>query len=343
MHISRTLPPIVIGILMSLSLVSGCSMKGGPRMRLGYLPTPTFAVPFADPDSLGTHSYGMGGNEGGGIVYTCRGGTIDIDHVRGAADLTRYFTRRTRETLVAGQKSFSYRLVGERSVHTFTFTYPADWQSRPDREKAASEIALGAGPYMTWNVTIWHEIMTWFGTHFAGFEPEFNSAFSWEDLYSNLVGTRVSVTAMLDEQDSFDMAMTIALHKELIELAVQPRSVALAASNSVRGTWYTGNLVPDMKMRNFDIGLDGSVTPVLIPGVSECNCAPLSLPAPDNAAMKKYGFSMVHEISPNIFEAGAIRRAAGGVKGPIIPERDFPTILKVVEQQAAKRNDQYVY
>jgi hypothetical protein len=330
------------GLAGSLILVlCGCSLSGGPKMRLGCLPTDTFGISFPDANSIGTHSYGFGGSESGGIIYTCRGGDIDIDHVRGVGDLTRYLTERTREALLADRKEFSCRLVGERSVHTFTFTYPVDWKTRSDREKVAREVSLGAGSCMAWNAYIWHEIMTWFGTHFAGFEPEFNSAFSWEDVYSDLIGTRAAVAAMRDTQHSYDEAVTIAIRRELDMLGVRSADVARAASSSVRGKWYTGNLVPDMKMRNFDIGLDGYVTPVLIPNVPGCGSEPLKLPAPSLAILRKYGFAMTHQIEQNIFEAGAIRRAAGA-KGPIMPERDFPTIMKVIEQQAAARGDEFM-
>jgi hypothetical protein len=149
------------------------------------------------------------------------------------------------------------------------------------------------------------------------------------------------VAAMQDTGHSYDEAMTIAIRKELAAIDVRPADVAKAASDSVRGKWYTGNLVPDMKMRNFDIGLDGNITPVLIPGVPGCDGKPLVLPAPSAAILGKYRFAMRHEISPNIFEAGAIRRAAG-VTGEIVPERDFPAIMKVIEQQAAGRGDQFI-
>jgi hypothetical protein len=340
MQTSRSLWAVPVVAVALLLTATGCSLEGGPKMRLGVLPTATFAIPFPDPNNIGTHSYGFGGGSGG-IIYTCRGGDLDLDHVRGCGDLTRFFAQRTRETLASGKAGFSFRLVGERSVHKFTFTYPPDWQTRTDKEQVATEISLGAGPYMAWHAYIWHEIMTWFGTHFAGFEPEFNSAFSWEDVYSNLVGTRAAVAAMQDKQHGYDEAMTIAINRTLAELGAQPSAVGYAASDSMRGKWYTGNLVPDMKMRNFDIGLDGWVTPVLIPGVPGCGTEPLKLPAPSSAALRKYGFSMTHEIDQNIFEAGAIRRAAG-VKGPIVPERDFPTIMKVIEQQAAARGDKFI-
>ena len=248
-------------IAIVLIIMCGCSFTGGPRARLGYLPTDTFGINFANPDSLGTHGYSSGAFESGGIVFTCRGGHLDIDHVRGNADVTRYLVNKIRQTLSQNKNSFSFSLTGETSTHKIQFTYPDNWLQQPDKEKIIDEIACDTAPYLAFSATTWHEILTWFGVHFMVIEPEFNSAFSWEDLYSNLLGTRLAVEAVKDTEHGYDQAMTIALNRQLKELQVQPRSAAVKASDKVRGQWYTGNLIPDMKMRNFDIGLDGSVSP----------------------------------------------------------------------------------
>jgi len=304
-------------------------------MRLGCLPTDTFGIPFPDPDRLGKHAYGLGLSEAGGIVYTCKGGHVDIDHVRGCADATRYLVSRTRKALMKGQRSFSFRLTGEMSRHIITFTYPPDWSDRTDKERIVNEVSMAAGPYLAMNATTWHEILTWFGVHFGGFEPEFNSAFSWEDVYSNLIGARLAVEALNDPGRDYDKAMTAGIQRQLNELGVQPRSVAIHASDKVRGSWYTGNLVPDMKMRNFDIGLDGSITPTLVPGIGECAGEPMSLPAPSLDVLHRYGFKVRHEIKPNVFEQGRIYRAAESKK--LTAEEHFPILLEYMKQDAAER------
>jgi hypothetical protein len=325
---------LVLGVIL-LFAAGGCGF-GGPKVRLGSLPTSTFGVPFADPNNLGTHSYSFNPFEKGGIVYTCKAGHIDIDHVRGSADLTRYFTKKTRETLLKNQKGFSYSLAMEFSSHKIDFIYPENWKNMPgsEKQKAADEIAFELGPYIAYNSTVWHEILTWFGVRFAGIEPEFNSAFSWEDLYSNLVGTRLAAEALKDTRYNYNDAMTKAIDKELRELGVQPKRVAVAASEKMRGKWFIGDLVPDTKMRNFDIGLDGFITPTLVPGVSECNDKPLSYPVPNLDILKKYGITMVYEIKPNVFEQNKIFKAAGEKR--IYPEKHFPAIMEFIKKEAVK-------
>jgi hypothetical protein len=331
---------VIVGsaAVVAILALGGCRLDGAPKMRLGCLPTATFGISFPEPNSLGTHSYGFGGSERGGIVYTCRGGDIDLDHLRGSADATHYLIGRIRQTLLVGQKELSFRFTGERTVHGMTFAYPPDWETKPNKAAAIEEISVETAQYLVFNMTVFHETATWFGTHFAGFEPEFNSAFSWEDVYSNLVGIRLGAEATVDLSHGYDEAITIGIRKKLAELQVQPRQTAIYASDKVRGSWYTGNFVPDMKMRNFDIGLDGSVAPILVPGVGGCDGNSLALPVPTTAALKRYGFSMVYEIKPNVFEQGAIFRAAGAKEG-IIPERDFPTLIEHMKKEATKRGD----
>jgi hypothetical protein len=331
-----------IGLVILLTAGSGCGLTGltGPRARLGYVPTATAGVVFADPNNLGTHASVYSPFENSGLVYTCRTGLLDIDHIRGSADLTRHFISKVRQVLSKGQERFTYKLSGETSRHIIEITYPADWNRRIDKERIIDQIAFGTGPYLAFDAMIWHEIMTWFGVHFMGFEPEFNSAFSWEDLYSDLLGTRLAVDAMNDTQHDYDEAMTLALEAVLKELGVQPRDTAIAAAEKVKGTWYTGNFVPDVKMRNFDIGLDGSVTPTLIPGVAGCpDARAVPLPAPTLEQLKHYGFSITHEIKPNVFEQGAIFKAAGSNR--IFPEEHYPILLEYMKKDAQRRGYQY--
>ncbi len=330
-------------IFIALPLLAGCSFTGAPRARVGYLPTATFGIPFGDPNHLGMHGYGWGGffTEASGLVYTCRGGHIDLDHVRGNADDVRFLAKKIRKTLSKHKPGFSFILTGEVSAHKVTFTYPDNWNQQPDKDLVIDEIALDTAQYLAFGASTWHEIITWFGAHFALFEPEFNSAFSWEDIYSNVIGTQLGAEVVKDGDQDYDKRMTAAIYRKLKDLGVQPRSTAIAASEKVRGQWYTGNFIPDLKMRNFDIGLDGTITPTLIPGVPGCCCSePAVQPAPSLDTLKSYGFTMTYEIKPNlILEQGRIFKAAGSKR--IFPEKHFPILIEYMKKDATKRGYQY--
>ena len=333
---------IFIAVAMALMAVAGCSLRG-PRARIGHLSTATFGIAFPDPNRLGKHSYGwLSFSEAGGIVYTCKAGHIDLDHIRGNADATRFLIKKIRKTLSKNKKDFSFNLAGEMSTHVIRFTYPDNWDGQTDKDEIIYEIAYDTATYVAFNATTWHEILTWFGVHFALIEPEFNSAFSWEDNYSNLLGARIGVEAVKDTEHSFDEAMTTAIYRRLKELDVQPKSTAIAASDKVRGRWYTGNFVPDVKMRNFDIGLDGSITPTRVPNVEGCdsNEPARTLPVPTKETLKHFGFSMTHQIKPNvILEQGRIFEAAGSKK--IFVEKHYPILIEYMKKDAAKRGYQY--
>ncbi|MCF7954749.1 MAG: DUF4056 domain-containing protein, partial [Phycisphaerae bacterium] len=219
------------GLAIMLVSMAGCSLTGGPRPRAGFLPTDTQGIDFANPDKLGKHAYGLTLNEACGIIYTCKAGHLDLSHVRGNADNTKYLVQKVRNTLSKGSKGFGFTITGELSRHNVKFTYPPGWENNPDKERIANEIAYATGPYLSYQATIWHEILTWFGVHFMGFEQEFNSAFSWEDMYSNVLGTQLAVKAMKTPGKSFDQAMTDELEKTLKELNIQPRAVAIKASD----------------------------------------------------------------------------------------------------------------
>jgi hypothetical protein len=317
----------------------GCGLTGGPRPRVGYLPTATFGIVFTDPEHLGNHSYGFGLFEAGGIVYTCRAGHIDLDHVRGCADMTRHLVNKIRNTLSRQADGFSFSASGELSRHKVIFTYPQNWDTNPKKEQIIEEISFSTAPYLAYYATIWHEILTWFGVHFVGFEPEFNSAFSWEDVYSDLIGAKLGAQAARDPNYSYDQAMTIALKKQLDELQVQPKATAYHASDKVRYIWYTGNFIPDVKMRNFDIGLDGYVTPTLVPGIAVCHSQPLSMPVPNLDILKKHGFAISHEVKPNVLEQGRIYKAAGSKR--IFPQKHYPILLEYMKKDALKRGYKY--
>jgi len=327
-----------VGGAIALVLGGGCNINA-PRVRLGVLPTPTLGIPFPDPNKLGPHSYHFSFFEKGGIVYTCKAGHIDIDHVRGSADATRYLVGRTRETLMKGGEGFSFHLAMERSIHEIKFTYPEGWGNlgQDEKERIADEISFKVGPYLAYNATVWHEILTWFGVHFGGFEPEFNSAFTWEDIYSNLIGTRLAVEALKDTSNSYNEAMTLAINRELKKLGVQSSSTARYAAEKMRGKWFRGNIFIDTLRKNIDIGLDGYVTPVLVPGI--CDSEPLSYPVPNLDVLSKYGFLMQYKIRPREFEKGKILAVVypNGKGKRIEPIKDFPKIMEFIKKQAVEK------
>jgi len=319
---------------------SGCNI-GAPRPRMGTLPTPPPGPRFADPNNLGKHSYHFSPFEKNAIVYTCKAGHLDITHIRWNGDHTRYLIKKTRKTIHEKEDGFAFNLSLELSRHRVKFKYPENWDdlSHKEKEKIADEIAFEIGPYLAFNATIWHEIITWFGVHFAGFEPEFNSSFSWEDMYSNLLGTKLAVEAVKDTKHRYNKAMTLAIDRKLKELGPQSRSTAIYASEKMRGEWYTGYLLVDIIRKNMDIGLDdGYITPVLVPGICD-DAEPELLAVPTTDILSKYGFSMEYEVRPYEWERGKILKVIypDGQNGKVEPAKHFPIYMEYIKKEAVEK------
>ncbi len=330
----------LLSVFCFVLLANGCDIHA-PRPRLGNLPTPPPGPRFYDPDSLGEHSYRFNPFEKNGIVYTCKAGHLDIAHIRSNADHTRYLIKKTHKTLMKKGDGFSFRLTIELSQHKVKFNYPQYWDklSQKQKENIAEIIAYKVGPYLAYNATLWHEILTWFGVHFMGFEPEFNSSFSWEDIYSNLLGTKLAIEALKDTKHSYNKAMTLAIDRKLKELGVQPKSIAIKATEQMRGEWFNGLLLVDTLRKNMDVGLDdGFVTPVLVPGICE-DAEPELLAAPTLDILSKYGFSMKYEISPNEWEKDKILRTIypDGAGDKVEPYKHFATLMYHIKRQAIEK------
>ena len=330
------------GIAATVAIaIGGCSFTGSPRVRLGSYATATPGTKFIDGNDLGKHSYYGSPFENDGIAYTCRGGHIDVTHVRIAADNTRYLYNKTKKNLMAGKPGFTYSLNVDRSTYSVKLTYPQNWTSlsKQDKEKIADEVSLELSQYFTYTMATWHEILTWFGFKTMAVLPEFPSALSWEDNYSNLVGTRLGAEAVQDTQHDYDEAMTIALKKELEYLGIQSSRTARDASLKMRGKWWTGTVLVDMRERNMDIGLiDGNVTPTLVPGACD-DAKPQSYPLPTLKTLAKYGFTMSLEIEPHEWESGQILKIVyqDGKGKRIQPPIHFPVVMDYLRKDALKR------
>ena len=208
MRMKRVCTVHVVGVLLGTLMLGGCGVLGdaatsgpadqaiykgfsdSPRIRYGTYPCAVIGTPYLGRE-LGPHAYHWSPFEKDGIVYTCGAGHVDIIHVRIAADWTAYLIAESYKHLMKGDSQFSYKLAVDRSRNFVHIAYPKGWGSMPakTRSAVAREIAFAMGPYLTYTTVTWHEMLTWYGFKCIGLPVEFASAFSWEDSYSNLLGT----------------------------------------------------------------------------------------------------------------------------------------------------------
>jgi hypothetical protein len=316
-----------------------------PRLRYGYSPTLVFMGKQFIGGDLGPHGYYYRRAEKNGMAYTKCGGHIDVSHMRISADWTAFLAAKSYRHLMRGDPVFSYGMLADRSRDEMHLTYPANWSSLSpaQRDPVAREVALILGPYMAYNMVTWHEILTWFGYKSTGIVPEYHSAFSWEDTYSNLLGTVLASRALRDTQHTYNEAMAIAIGEEMRRLGLQSAAVARQASASVRYEWYSGSFGTfiNMKKRGLDIGVDtGFVTPILVPNVPGCSGAePARYPTPRLDDLAQYGFTAIPEILPHEWEKSHILRIVypNGGSNRIRPDIHYKPIMDEIRLEAIAR------
>lgn len=239
-------------------------------------------VPFYQLDNvayvshLGQHQYndkmlaglenltGLSG-ENNGILYTARGGFIDTAHVRDTADMTVYIFSQLLPRL--GQ-AFTLDLESELAQRRLVFTAFIPPTDPAERYTLAAWLAA----HLAYQVAEWHEIAQWYGFESVSGFSEGVSAFSPEDLYSNLLGARLAVSLILDgqtvSQGVYNAAMGTALSQALMHLGAQPPAMTRFHFDMLDGRWWNSQRrVPEKYLvlhRNFQMG--DNRLPTRIPG-----------------------------------------------------------------------------
>jgi hypothetical protein len=123
-------------------------------------------------------------------------------------------------------------------------------------------LAVVLAQWLAYQLSIWHEIATWYGwSSMRGFS-ERASAFSPEDLYSNMVGTKLMLAIVYQSQArsefAYNRAVDAWLEAALELLGAVPRGLGREVSEAVDGLWWDSTRrLPDLQLvlrRNFGIG-----------------------------------------------------------------------------------------
>lgn len=293
----------------------------GVDLQLARLPFLT-RTDVIDARAIGRHQYLGGHQEGNGIVYTRRGGFIDIAHLRDVADWTGYLFHLVEHS--AGRdEAWAWFLGDEGGEKTLYLTVPPQLD-RAGRAEMAGRIAYDLG--------LWHEIATWFGVSSVPFLPERYSSFSPEDLYSNLLGSRLGVQAILSDMD-FEEAMTCLLEDMLDSLEVVPHAEdTRLAMEEVEGQWWTReHALPNGRvlLRHY-FDQPGALTPLRLPG-DEARIRPWILRKSDPALAEHY---LLYIELKRLF---ALALAVCGKPDFQLTQRELPLINTCIENRAWRR------
>lgn len=208
-------------------------------------------------DGIGAHHYLGDKFEGNGIIYTRRGGFIDLGHLRDYVDWTAYLHARMAAARADGQL-VTLELGSEGGHKTLSIDLSSH-ADQPNLAELAGKIAF--------DLSLWHEIATWFGASYIPLVPERYSSFSPEDLYSNLLGVEIGVEAIRSELP-FEQAVDQILLRYLAELGAVPRvEDTHYALEQVEELWWTRRkALPSAKvLLRRNVGTGGALDPWLIP------------------------------------------------------------------------------
>jgi hypothetical protein len=315
-----------------------------PAPRLGSLPYPGMFTLFeaGDPKDLGDHAYDeQTGNreEERGILYTCRGGFIDIAHARKTIDLCKYAAVRAELALLNDWTAFRLKSL-EPSIFIVHLQYPPNWKnlSRIEKQVLARELSIRIGQRVAWIMITWHEVLTWFGWQSSPIVSERQSAFTYDDTDSHALGILVGGRALRDPRP-WDRAVTSALDFTLQELGVVNPEQTVWAAERVRGLWWSGF---DPLKRHIELGWDGRPFEAWIvrdlPFCSYPMPHRYQLPRLDDVMGVNFGNLMRIEVHPNVGEGSKISRVLPGKPSVIDVDLHMQLIIDHIRQYHLKND-----
>ncbi len=250
-----------------------CAFGVDLKTQVGAVPVPGYRVEnLTQPSLLGPHTYDAGlagqgtdrevsSDERNAQVYTCRGGFVDTAHVRDYADWTVYLYAWIARKWGAPARLELPPELGPRVVHLHAFD--------PSTLEPAEAMVLATtlAQWLSFQLSAWHEVAQWHGYHAVPLFPEYPSAYSLEDLYSNVLGTKIAGALLLSGAANTDQDyarnMDVWLRNTLTELGAVPVENGRAYVETVDQHWFDSNArIPDKWItlkRNYDIG--GAVHP----------------------------------------------------------------------------------
>jgi hypothetical protein len=198
-----------------------------------------------------------------GLIYTRRGGFIDLAHVRDTADNTFYLFSQILPQLGQRWRIDLQPELALRRIQFTEFTAPAD----PAERYALATYLAGK---LAFQLAAWHEIAQWYGFQSVPGFSEGVSAFSPEDLYSNLLGAHLAIQTILtghaQSVSEFNQAMTDLLPTALAQLDAVSVTETRVQFDLLDGNWWDSHKrVPEKFLvlkRNYDTSDDRLPTPV---------------------------------------------------------------------------------
>ncbi len=300
----------------------------GTEMQMFALPgvklTETTSI-----EKIGSHHYLGDPGEENGIVYSRRGGFIDMGHLRDQADWTAFLYTQLIKNKNNGSLSM---LLGHEGGEKNLRVDLAPGLENQDMIRLAGKIA--------YDLSVWHEIATWFGASTIPFVPERYSSFSIEDAYSNLLGVTIGMQALQSELP-YEQAVTQLIDQRLKELdVVSTEAETYMAMEAVRNIWWTR----DKKLPSSKVLLERQIQvypclkPWLVPGLKSANPTPAELTVPLQTA-DGLSLTRFYKLEFRLNYKFPFRKIFPERKDRNITQNDFDRMLSQVEVEVSQKNN----
>lgn len=296
-----------------------------------------FAIPgfkltaITDLNKIGVHHYLGDASEENGIIYTRRGGFIDMGHLRDQIDWMAYLHNQLLEHRQSG--SLSILLGHEGGEKNLNVQIPSDLTD-------ADLIALAAK--IAYDLSVWHEIATWFGVSTIPFVPERYSSFSFEDAYSNLLGVTIGIEA-LESELPFEEAVTGIIVRTLKSLDVVSNAVeTYLAMEAVRDIWWTREKkLPSSKvLLQRQVQVYPCLKPWLVPGWTSLNPESSELSVPEFASTGKT-LNSFYQLEFKLNYKFPFRKMFPERRERSITQTDFDRLLDQVASELNKKDSKF--
>jgi hypothetical protein len=348
------LPSEVATIPIRKHLRPCCAFGNDLRVRVGAVPVPGFRIGnIMGIDEVGPHTYDSGAmtrssqagtsgfrhRESNGLIYTCRGGFIDTAHVRDYIDWTIYLAAELARNLSTGVTIELPDEGGQRRI----VARPVD-QDLIDRY-GLTRVTIRLAEWIGFQLSVWHEIATWFGWSWVKTFPETASSFSPEDLYSNVLGVKIAEAIAHRRsgrtESVYNRSVDTWLELVLEYLDPVPKSVGVEAMRSVDKHWWdSSRRLPDKELtlrRHMDI--DDSIAPWLVPTARAPEslreiCGddpdPVAIENPDGILRIQFSdwLSLEVEVDDNLAAQVPFTEI-----GRSVSQADFPKIIEAIREQ----------
>ncbi len=243
-----------------------CAFGTGLKAELGRVPVPFYSIKnVLNVEDVDAHVFNDGSSsvigsligtsdEVNGLIFSNKGGFIDTAHVRDTADFTLYLYHSIKNR---DNDDFELALTPELRARRIVFN------NLDQLDSANNEQAKLAG-LLAFRLAQWHEIAQWYGLVSVGGFKEYPSAFSPEDLYSNMLGALIAIEVIKINpditQDAFVVLFPQYFRKHLKMLDAQDEDITIAQLKKLDGIWWdSSKRLPNkwvVKTRDYHYSLD---------------------------------------------------------------------------------------